>query len=167
MKSIIYRLKKSKSYHKNFILSFVLTYAITVGIAIIVTVLEIDVSSSERMTFHCSELSYVMYFMAKILEAIIPTTITFCGAILLFQMSPQRIGTGGTAILTCISLLAALYIAISQISNHNYMFGLLIAAIPLNFFPIAVASRFYIESSTSVDPHKQECSDGSISGSIN
>lgn len=167
IKEPIYRFKKATRYRKNFILSFLLTYAITVGIAIITTLLELDVNNDVVMIFHNSQLTIEMYVWAKVIEAVIPTTITFCGVTLLFQMSPRSIGMSGTFILTSISLLAAVHIAISQISNSDFMFGLLVVALLLDIIPIAVSCASYIEPSGSFNRHKQELSDGLISGSTN
>ena len=163
----LYRLKKSTKYRKNFILSFVLTYAVTVGIAIIATLLEMDANNTATMLFHRCQLSTNMYVWAKVIETVMPTTITFSGVTLLFQMSPRSIGTSGTFILTSISLLAALHIAVSQVSNSDLMFGLLLVALVLDVLPVAISCAFYIEPNGSFERHKQEVSDGSISGSIN
>lgn len=167
IKESVYRLKKSTRYRKNFILSFILTYVITVGIAVVTTLLELDVNSEAIMQFHNCELRVGMYVWAKIIEAIIPTTITFCGVTLLFQMAPRSIGVSGTFILISISLLAALHIAISQITNSDFMVNLLFVALALDIIPIAISCAFYIEPTKSFDRHKQEMSDGLISGSIN
>lgn len=154
--------KKNIHYRQDFILSFILTYAITVCIALLALFLELD--ANPVSTFHNCQLNKHIYIHAKMIEAIIPTTITFCCVSFLFQMSPQKSKTSATFMLICISLLAALHIAFLQISDPNVMFVALVAALILDAVPVAISYGCYAEPEALCSLRKQEINDGAISG---
>ena len=148
-----------------FILSVVLPYLITCGVAIISTIVEINSGDNTASNmFHQVALSNTLLIIARTIESTVPTTITFCGVILVFQTLPHKNETKATLTFICLSLLSSIYISFSCIVNQQLILWLLTIAIPLEIIPIRFSCNSYAEPLSLMGKHKKEISDCSVSG---
>ena len=165
IRRMLYRCHSNVKKRTSFLFTFLLTYVITSVIVVIPALSELSDVGNASLTFHKIQLPVYLYLWSIVTEAITPTTITFCSTVMIFQMNPEYIKSRGAVIVTCISLLAALYVGITHITNNCIEISLLFVMLLLNIIPIMLAYSSYIEPRI-IDAHKREKSDGSISGSI-
>ena len=158
-------LRNTIKYKKSFFLSVTLTYIVTIAMSVFVALLGLEEPYTKAISFYNVSLSFKMYIMGKIVEAIIPTTITFLGVTLAAEAAPQNTGWCVTIMVTCIPLLGALYISIATIKNTYIMIAYLGLAVMLSMVGLGFSKRHYLEpTGVHFCKYKSEMSDGLISG---
>lgn len=165
------RLKlKTRSKHKQVhVLSFLITYALTIGLSVVSILIELDsknilLTSNMLINFHnCESISVLSYLFARLVEVLIPTTITFCSTILILEVDFQTQKHLGTWIFISIALLVAIGVAMPLFRNQEYLEIFVYVGLALTILPILLINRVY-QFDYPQPNHKQELCDGHISG---
>ena len=149
--------RKFDDNRRIFLGTFFLTYCITLGIEVIVLALESNNSDVSRQG-----IDVILHWIEGVSLTAIPTTITFCGTVLLYQSGASPVGMKKTVVLTFIALLAGLNIAIKQTQERNWLIFFMFVALLLNI--VSLVSSFFIiyDKPVGNNNHKKERTDGKI-----
>lgn len=174
--------KTSNSMHGlgQFLISWIITYLLTVFFTILVVfenfeqhmnnetsndLLSFVVSKEPYFTFnHCEELTPLTYLSAKVVETLIPTTLTFSGSIFIMRKTRNENNYLDTALaisLFMIAMLGTFFMIVRYKSTLNiYM----IALVLLISIAIVFSAMVFILQQNKKITHKNEPCDGLISG---
>ena len=168
-RNIRLKLKPHSNHKQVHVLSFLITYALTIGLSVVSILIELDsknilLTSDMLVNFHnCQSISVLSYLFARLVEVLIPTTITFCSTILILEVDFQTQKHLGTWIFISIALLVAVGVAMPLFSNQEYLEIFVYIGLALTILPILLINRVY-HFDCSQSNHKQELCDGHISG---
>ena len=173
-----------KGENKQFFLMFLITYSITILMAVLIAIMNIDEAINQAMInpdielvynnwgeliknidntfsfYNCETISFWSFVSAKIIETLVPTTITFSGAILVLQRTIRKDSARPPLLFSLLVIIAMIGIAFtqakSQIVLELYMATLLILII----ISLLISRKIYYQQN--LTQHKNEPDDGKI-----
>lgn len=168
---------------KQFLLMFLITYLITIAMSTFISLNTVDkiiVKESlkpkdfldmfklvdGRLDFYnCEKIDTILYFSAKLIETIVPTTITFCGTILVLQFMIRQNKAKNSLLFCFLVILSLLGVSITTV-NTVFLLNLYLILIVIVFAICVVFSRkiyYFVESEQeTLITHKNENSDGKL-----
>lgn len=156
------QIKKKNIFLLSLVITYLLTVILTIGISSIQMDQERDKNDNESgLSFYeCSNLDTVQFVTAKIMEALIPTTITFCATILLLQTDVTENKTLTVWLFVFIFSLIVVGIVLPTIKTYeNLMKAPWIICI-LCIITLILSWRAFSDPPTKLPGHKNEPSDG-------
>ena len=157
---------------RAFIFSFSLTFLLAVGLMVGTVLVQIDKMRADHPNLTINKLPFVFYeckglnlpqfVLARLMETIVPTAVTFSATVLCLQTNPAKKQGWFVWLLVSIVLLVVLGIVLPTAKTLAFLNGYLIALGVVYFLSLVFAWNAFSTGDDAQGYHKLEPSDGSI-----
>lgn len=163
---------------EQFLITFVISYILTIVFTLIVALGQFDTIMSEnsfkgnmidfiknpdwRFDFGgCTDISLIRYLEAKVIESLIPTTLTFCVSILTSQTSPKLHSNLNAVMIIVMVIFALVGVFFMLVKNEAMLVFFMWLLLLLFISSIVVSSMVFSKGKCN---YRKEQSDGKLIG---
>lgn len=165
-----FRLCDKLERKKAFIFSFVITYILTIGLSAALVAIQIDkerssLGADETLSLdynECTDVTEGQFWIAKLLETLIPTAITFSGTILILQTDHSTRRGITVWLFVNIALIAIGGFVLPTAKTPDFLNIYLWIWSALCVISIVLSWCAFSDSETPISMHKREPCDGQL-----
>lgn len=168
LKRCLRNIKRQLDKKRAFILSFLITYLLTIILTFGICIIQMDQEreKSENITnftfYECNTLDTFQFIAAKVVETIVPTTITFCASVLFLQSNFEKKPTSSVLLFALITILVVGGIILPTFKTETNLIRALWFLGILCSCSLCFSWSIHAEPSIQLPGHKNEPCDGKI-----